>query len=244
MCAIRYLPLGFAPWSSQAYTKAHKPVVFQVFILNLLKIMSSNLQSAGTSWWLFKCDEEWLGNHISLFLQDLGMYVILFHKVATLTVGIIYFNSGLELQRCENPECWWRLMQRACWALHSSPCLLFPFPPFHLLVEVHASFPVSSEQCLWRIPCFFNILHQFQIYLCLCFLDPISLHPDGIPVFFAGYKSLLTLHVIFLLFSVWPEKSVLIYAGFLLPLLHFLHWGMESSCVFRKSGSSVPSLCL
>lgn len=204
MCAITYLSWGFAPWSSQTHTKAHKPVVFQVFILELLKIMSSILQLTGTLPWLFKCDEEWLSHHISLFLQDFGMYVILFHRVVALTVEIVYFNSGLELQRCErceNSYCWWRLLQRSCWALYSSATIaISPFSFIsrgtHFLSCLFWAMPLEN-------PLFINIFHQFRIFLCICSLDLISSCQMTSLYFFAGHESVLTLNVIFLLFSVW-----------------------------------------
>ena len=49
----------------------------------------------------------------------------------------------------------------------------------------------------------FQVSHQAQFHMCLCFPDPICAHPDSIPIFFPGDASLFPLPVHALLQFDW-----------------------------------------
>lgn len=85
--------------------------------------------------------------------------------------------------------------------------------------------PKKKSLIIFHIPC------QIPFQLHLGFPDPSSVFSNSNPVYFPGHPSHY-MYISFLPFNL----TLLSHVGFLPPLPHFLHWGMENSCALIKNG--------
>jgi len=146
--------------------------------------------------WLFKYDGEWLGNHISQFLQDPRMHIVWLcrfilsqpHEAISNSYSGRDFATPSPLvevqghERYGKPGSQWRPKQKPHWIPQPSPCLLKPVLPPNLsegyiLLSLSLLTNVSKESLtvILHIPC------QVQLHVHLSFPDPISACPDSIP---------------------------------------------------------------
>jgi len=119
------------------------------------------------------------------------------------------------------------------WVVTRSPILfigrrggVYIFLSLPFLINV----PVGPLIIILHIPC------QIQLWMRLSSPDPIPIHPGSMPIFFPMdmYSCSQCLCISFLHFS-FTRRSLLSYDGLLPSLPDFLHRGISSFCILRKT---------